>query len=416
MDNFHSRDSCRRCKKRKPSDAGAQASDMVEGQVVGNLVAAGNNGEGVGHDWREVLDDSSKQMYYYNITSMETTWDRPKEMGPAPHATGWFGRGEAGSKAGKVYTDQNESYLKRPARKQKEHIEASNSRLEGNENYNIWYDKYSGENWNPADRGKEPAENRCVMGTDAGRTKADKHGSSSRYFCIQFCRGKCARGVDCTWFHRIPTAVDDGMLDELHDCFGRERHATHKDDMGGAGSFTQPSRTLYVGRLRPDQHGTTANLDKEIKSQFGEFGEVEHINLISSKNIAFVRYRFRSAAEFGKEAMANQSMGKGEVLNVKWARDDPNPVAQEAIKRADADAAMAALARRGVEIGGGGQLKRLPEAEAEVEAEAEAEAEEEGSIEKWEGDIAMPAKKKHKFEVVGGGESYPDTDLQYSEK
>jgi len=28
----------------------------------------------------------------------------------------------------------------------------------------------------------------------------------------------------------------------------------------------------------------------------------------------------------------------------------------------------------------------------------------------------MPAKKKHKFEVVGGGESYPDTDLQYSEK
>lgn len=53
-----------------------------------------------------------------------TSWERPAEMGAAPMATGWFGRGAAGSQAAQHYEGNNEKYLKRPARKQKEHIEA----------------------------------------------------------------------------------------------------------------------------------------------------------------------------------------------------------------------------------------------------------------------------------------------------
>jgi hypothetical protein len=152
------------------------------------------------------------------------------------------------------YTSQNEEHLKRPARKQKEFIEAGKSSREGDQGYNIWYGKHRGENWNEADRGQEPAENRCVVATDAGATQADKPGGSGhRFFCIQFARGKCARGAKCTWFHRIPTVADDGRAEQMHDCFGRERHKTHKDDMSGAGSYESPSRTLYVGRLRPDK-------------------------------------------------------------------------------------------------------------------------------------------------------------------
>ena len=30
---------------------------------------------------------------------------------------------------------------------------------------------------------------------------------------------------------------------------GRERHANHRDDMDGVGSFNNPSRTLYVGGI-----------------------------------------------------------------------------------------------------------------------------------------------------------------------
>jgi hypothetical protein len=60
----------------------------------------------------------------------------------------------------------------------------------------------------------------------------------------------CARGSECQYFHRIPTVADDASASELHDCFGRERHAKHRDDMDGVGSFTNPSRTLYVGGIQ----------------------------------------------------------------------------------------------------------------------------------------------------------------------
>jgi len=271
---------------------------------------------------------------------------------------------------------------------------------EGDQGYNIWYGKHRGENWNEADLGQEPAENKCVLETDGGMTAADgRAGSGHRFFCIQFCRGKCARAHKCTWFHRIPTVADDGLAEQMHDCFGRERHKTHKDDMSGAGSYESPSRTLYVGRLRPDKWGDEAKLKEALKEQFGEWGQVEHINLICGKNIAFVRYRYRSSAEFGKEAMTNQSLGQEEVLNVKWAHDDPNPAAQEAMKRADADAAVAALRARGVMIQAD---KETEEDESGADLLADAPA-----------GYDVPAAKRLK---VGGEDvgAYPDTDAQFS--
>ena len=42
----------------------------------------------------------------------------------------------------------------------------------------------------------------------------------------------------------------------------------------------------------------------------------------------------------------NQSLDAGELLNVRWAYDDPNPVAVESAARADADAILAVLAAK----------------------------------------------------------------------
>ena len=55
-------------------------------------------------------------------------------------------------------------------------------------------------------------------------------------------------------------------------------------------------------------------------------------------------------SEFAKEAMSQQSLGQGEILSIRWAHDDPNPVAQEAISRADKDALAALLQARGVSL------------------------------------------------------------------
>jgi hypothetical protein len=63
---------------------------------------------------------------------------------------GWFGRGKAGSVAAQLYAQKNLEYLSRPARKQKDFIDPKKYHLEGANEYNIWYNRYIGED---ADRG-----------------------------------------------------------------------------------------------------------------------------------------------------------------------------------------------------------------------------------------------------------------------
>jgi len=234
------------------------------------------------------VDVTSQQLYYYHTETGEVRWDRPPEMGQAPMASGWYGRGAAGGRAAQQYQQQNEEYLKRPARKQKAFIEAGRSVLEGANEYNIWYGKYTGEHWRQG-KGRDPAETRCVVKTDAGWTKADKIDSKSKFFCIHFARGGCARGHECQYFHRIPTVDDDKTAGELHDCFGRERHAGHRDDMDGVGSFTHPSRTLYVGGIVKAAYKDQREVEEVVRTQFGEWGEVEHVNFVPRISAAFVR-------------------------------------------------------------------------------------------------------------------------------
>lgn len=95
------------------------------------------------HAWRETIDPSTQQLYYFNTVTGAVTWDRPAEMGAAPMASGWFGRGAALSEAHKgptaaEYAANNDRYLKRPARKQKDHIVADRTVLEGANEFNIW--------------------------------------------------------------------------------------------------------------------------------------------------------------------------------------------------------------------------------------------------------------------------------------
>ncbi len=44
--------------------------------------------------------------------------------------------------------------------------------------------------------------------------------------------------------------------------------------------------------------------------------------------VAFVTYSNEANAQFAKEAMAHQSLDHNEILNVRWATADPNPLAQ----------------------------------------------------------------------------------------
>eukprot|EP00960_Hanusia_phi_P051402 760786-Hanusia_phi.AAC.4 len=223
------------------------------------------------------------------------------------------------------------NYSRRPARKQIE--EFSNKSLqapEGCNEYNIWYGKWCGQQWKP-DKDLSAAPHRCCVRRDAGRTKADDRFGDSAYCCIFFARGCCALGAECTFLHRIPTPQDDKRLDMLHDIFGRDRHASDRDDMRGTGNFNKNNRTLYVGGLKI-LHGTDA-AHKSLLRHFSEWGEIEQLRIIPNKAIGFITYRHRANAEFALvdrvEAMHCQTLDLDELLNLRWAYDDPNPKSKD---------------------------------------------------------------------------------------
>ncbi|KAJ3340672.1 Dom-3 Z [Gonapodya sp. JEL0774] len=95
--------------------------------------------------------------------------------------------------------------------------------------------------------------------------------------------------------------------------------AENRDDMGGTGSFLKDSRTLYMNRIAPYK-----DIKAVVIKHYSEFGEIEHVNVLPSKNVAFVRFRHRLQAEFAKEAMFGQSLDSNEILNVRWATADPH--------------------------------------------------------------------------------------------
>ena len=53
---------------------------------------------------------------------------------------------------------------------------------------------------------------------------------------------------------RVPQREDleRAQEDNLKDVFGRARHATHKDNLAGVGSFNKECRTLLVSRIKLD--------------------------------------------------------------------------------------------------------------------------------------------------------------------
>jgi hypothetical protein len=102
-----------------------------------------------------------------------------------------------------------------------------------------------------------------------------------------------------------------------------------------------------------------------------------------------------SLIEFAKEAMHCQALDQSEVLSIRWAHDDPNPVAKDSIERADKDAMVGLLQAKGVSLTPAGF--------------------------NYPADYQMPAPKR--LRVEEGGTSleqypelaYPNTDEQYQQ-
>ncbi|KAL4807774.1 hypothetical protein BDV18DRAFT_136019 [Aspergillus unguis] len=186
--------------------------------------------------------------------------------------------------------------------------------------FNIWYNKWSGGDREDKYLSKHAAVSRCNIANDSGYTRADKVTGS--YFCLFFARGVCPKGYECEYLHRLPTLHD--LFNPNVDCFGRDKHSDYRDDMGGVGSFMRQNRTLYVGRIH-----VTDDIEEVVARHFAEWGQIDRTRVLTSRGVAFVTYTNEANAQFAKEAMAHQSLDHNEILNVRWATVDPNPLAQK---------------------------------------------------------------------------------------
>lgn len=52
------------------------------------------------------------------------------------------------------------------------------------------------------------------------------------------------------------------------------------------------------------------------------------MKVLQYRSVAFVTYKSELHAQFAKEAMSCQSLDNDEILNVRWATEDPNPVSK----------------------------------------------------------------------------------------
>ncbi|PWY70260.1 hypothetical protein BO70DRAFT_365572 [Aspergillus heteromorphus CBS 117.55] len=186
--------------------------------------------------------------------------------------------------------------------------------------FNIWFNKWAGGDRENQYLSKQAAVSRCNIAKDTGYTRADKVPGS--YFCLFFARGVCPRGYECEYLHRLPTLHD--LFNPNVDCFGRDKFSDYRDDMGGVGSFMRQNRTLYVGRIH-----VTDDIEEVVARHFAEWGQVDRTRVLTSRGVAFVTYSNEANAQFAKEAMAHQSLDHQEILNVRWATVDPNPLAQK---------------------------------------------------------------------------------------
>ena len=202
--------------------------------------------------------------------------------------------------------------------------------------FNIWYNKWSGGDREDKYLSKTAAQGRCNVATDSGYTRGDKVVGS--YFCLFFAKGLCPRGHECEYLHRLP-----GLHDHFNpnvDCFGRDKHSDYRDDMGGVGSFMRQNRTLYVGRIH-----VTDDIEEVVARHFAEWGQIDRIRVLTARGVAFVTYSNEANGQFAKEAMAHQSLDHSEILNVRWATVDPNPMAQKREARKIEEQAAEAVRR-----------------------------------------------------------------------
>ena len=346
-----------------------------------------NSNINLNHHWKKYYDSKYKQIFYNNPFTGESVWELPKgaKVEESNEPIEIIQSNESNKNKEKENSEEEESiteenndanniaknsykeieaieegelkekiryrkmkemklreWLKRPARQQVEESKREIAYTEGHYDYNIWYDKYLSDR--TEDKEKIPAEYKCNPLLDTGYTRADKQQKKNiSYFCLFFARGCCCEGVNCRYYHHVPTFEECQNIENSKDIFGRSRFATSLKDNGGIGLFTKNCRILYVSDMKKKEQNK--EMVKLIYENFEKFGEIEDIQYLPLKASCYIKFSHRCYAEFAKEAMMKQSLVGEEILSITWAYNyqDLDPIEQKIMEREEENMFVNAL-------------------------------------------------------------------------
>ena len=320
----------------------------------------------INHHWKKYYDEHYKQIFYHNPFTNESVWELPKDaiVEDSPPLT--IPSTQSNSEQKNIEDNTNENvqsykeveaieseelkqklqwrkaklnqlkeWLLRPARQQVTESKKECAYTEGHYDYNIWYDKYLTDR--KEDKNKTAAETKCNPTTDTGYTRADKQlNKHTSYFCLYFARGCCSEGVNCKYYHHVPTFEEAKSIENSKDIFGRSRFSSALKDNGGVGIFTKNCKTLYITDLKKvERRDANKEMVKILYENFSPWGEIEDIQYIPYKSICYVKYAHRCFAEFAKEAMMKQSLIGEEIISVTWAYnvEEIDPMEQKILEK-----------------------------------------------------------------------------------
>ena len=287
------------------------------------------------YPWKQFYSKKNKKNFFYNPKTDESLWELPEKV---KNITDLYFSKKA-SHNNKLQTknvskflnktfiiNQNHNFKtnwsKKEAKVQKKNkFNQEIAYKEGDEEYNIWYDKKIEDEIIPQ---RDAALTKCNPITDCGFTKADKFEKNKLFFCFHFARGNCFLGLNCSFYHHVPDLGECLKIDNSKDIFGRSRFGSHRKDKMGIGNFLKETRTLRVSDfcIPQDNDNFVVGAYEVLWRHFSLWGNIEDIFLLPSDNIAYIRYEHRCMAEFAKQAMSDQTLDSDEIVTIKWCEND----------------------------------------------------------------------------------------------
>mmetsp|Transcript_40274 Transcript_40274/g.66878 ORF Transcript_40274/g.66878 Transcript_40274/m.66878 type:complete len:326 (-) Transcript_40274:118-1095(-) len=169
------------------------------------------------------------------------------------------------------------------------------------------------------------SRSRCWPANDTECTCGDVRGGA--WICISWAKGACRLGKTCEALHRLPSLAEEQRM--VYSTDGLDSDVFGRPLAGSAQRDGPLNSTLAVHGLPSDASQREL---RTLLDAFNEWGTVLRTWVGAVHGTGFVKFKWRSSAQFALEAMDGQPISPegGTPLMVRWATVNPEVEAAKA--------------------------------------------------------------------------------------